>query len=175
MFANRNLLAGVTFLAFGALTLVVLIPYGVKAPPSVQYRALSPSYWPNIVAVATCLIGIALVAGAVIRGRNNEAEYGAGARARTVPIAGHPGWWLTLHPYVALAICFALYFCLELLGFVLASAIAVALLMVLADEFRLYIILPIAVLLPLGLHLFFTKAASVPIPMGILEPLLLRI
>jgi ABC-type xylose transport system permease subunit len=175
MFANRNLLAGLTFLAFGALTLVVLIPYGVQAPLSVQYRALSPSYWPNIVAVATCLIGFTLAVSAVIRGRDKEPEQSAKAHAHEVPDIGQTGWWLALRPYLALVICFALYFGLEPLGFDLTTAIAVMLLMVLAEENRLRILLPISVMLPLGLHLFFTKVASVPIPMGILEPLLLRL
>ena len=76
---------------------------------------------------------------------------------------------------VALAICFALYFGLEPLGFVLTTAIGLAVLMLLAGEYRVYVVLPAAILVPLGLHVFFTKAASVPIPMGILEPLLLRI
>jgi putative tricarboxylic transport membrane protein len=164
MFSNQNLLAGLALLIFGALTLGVLIPYGVQQPPSVQYQALSPSYWPNIVAVAICTIGLALTIGAAITGGSETAE------------AKEPGSiWLALRPFVALVICFALYFGLEPLGFVLTCTIALAALMLLAGEYRPHIIVPVALIVPLSLHLFFTKAASVPIPMGVLEPWLLRI
>lgn len=164
MFSNQNLLAGLVLLIFGLLTLGVLIPYGVQQPPSVQYQALSPSYWPNIVAVAICAIGIALSVSAAMTGGPEIAE------------AKEPGSaWLALRPFVALAICFALYFGLEPLGFVLTCTIALAALMVLAGEHRPHIVAPVALIVPLSLHLFFTKAASVPIPMGILEPWLLRI
>ena len=164
MFSNQNLLAGLALLVFGLLTLTVLVPYGVQQPPSVQYQALSPSYWPNIVAAAISVIGLALSVSAAIVGRSDGAE------------PKEPGsTWLAIRPFVALAICFALYFGLEPLGFVLTSTIALAALMLLAGEYRLLIIAPVALIVPLGLHLFFTKAASVPIPMGVLEPWLLRI
>lgn len=164
MLANKNLLAGLVLLAFGVLTLLVLIPYGVQNPSSVQYRALSPSYWPNIVAVAISVIGLALAVTAALRGASDDDRFTAS-----------DSLWLTLRPFVALAICFALYFALEPLGFVLTCTLALAALMILAGEFRPHVILPVALIVPFGLHLFFTKAASVPIPMGILEPLLLRI
>jgi len=164
MFANKNLLAGLVLLAFGALTLGVLVPYGVQNPPSVQYRALSPSYWPNIVAAAVCVIGLALTVTAAMEGTQADSKL---TRSDSI--------WFALRPFVALAICFALYFGLEPLGFVLTCTIALAALMMLAGEFRPHVILPVALIVPFGLHLFFTKAASVPIPMGILEPWLLRI
>ena len=171
MIANKNLLAGVVFLAFGVLALTVLIPFGVQQPPSVQYRALSPSYWPNIVCGAISVIGLALILTALISGQCDEQVSEDDAPS---PSDGTSSW-LALRPFIALAICLALYFALEPLGFVLATAIAVAALMVLAGERRILIVLPVSVLVPLVLHLFFTKAASVPIPGGVLEPLLLRI
>ena len=170
MSSNRDLLAGLVFLVLGILAVGVLIPYGIQQPPSVQYRALSPSYWPNIVAGALAALGLALIVSTLLSGG------GAGAREEGSG-NGNQGFstWLMIRPLIALAICFALYFGLEPLGFVLTTAIAVTLLMLLAGEYRLYIVLPAAIIVPFGLHLFFTKAASVPIPMGILEPLLLRI
>lgn len=165
MFANKNLLAGLTFLALGALTLLVLIPYGVESPASVQNQALAPSFWPNIVAAAILAIGVALTGTSIVSRNQGDSD---------TQSTGSSGW-LLIRPLIALAICFALYFGLEPLGFVLTCSIALAALMILAGEFRFWIVLPIAVLIPFGLHLFFTKAASVPIPMGVLEPLLLRI
>lgn len=170
MFSNKELIAGMVFVVFGLLTLLVLIPFGIQQPPSVQYRALSPSYWPNIVAGAITALGLALVISTLLAARPNlPADETAGASGAQAPL------WLALRPFIALAICFALYFGLEPLGFVLTTTIALAALMVLAGEYRPHIVIPVALIVPMALHLFFTKAASVPIPMGILEPLLLRI
>lgn len=164
MLTNKNLLSGLALLAFGVLSLTVLIPFGVQQPPSVQYRALSPSYWPNIVATAICALGLALTITAVV------------AKQPDAPAPAAQGTtWLALRPFAALGICFVLYAGLEPLGFVLACAIGLAALMLLAGEVRIHFVLPVAIIVPLGLYLFFTKAASVPIPMGILEPWLLRI
>lgn len=166
MNVNKDRLAGLVFLAFGALCYGVLIPYGIQKPPSVQYQALSPSYWPNFVAIAIGAIGLALTLTARGEAATDEATDSA---------APPTSAWLKLRPFVALAICFALYFTVDYLGFVLGGAIALVCLMLLAGEIRPHIILPVALIVPLGLFVFFTKAASVPIPMGVLEPLLLRI
>ncbi|MGI9422000.1 MAG: tripartite tricarboxylate transporter TctB family protein [Hyphomicrobiaceae bacterium] len=170
MMTNKNLIAGLVFLAFGLLSLTVLIPYGVQQPQSVKYQALSPSYWPNIVCTAISAIGMALIVAALISGRS-----GSAAAATSEANQPSPSGWHAFRPFIALAICFASYLALEPLGFVLTTAIALAALMLLAGEFRPHILLPVSVLVPLGLHVFFTKAASVPIPAGILEPVLLRI
>ena len=171
MFSNKDVLAGLVFFVFGLLTLTVLIPFGIQQPSSVQYRALSPSYWPNIVAGAIAVLGMALVIASVMAAKASE------KRGESAEASGEPAGtlWLALRPFVALAICFALYFGLEPLGFVLTTAIALAALMILAGEYRPHVVIPVALIVPMVLHLFFTKAASVPIPMGILEPWLLRI
>lgn len=174
MLTNQNLLSGLVLLAFGLLTFFVLIPYGVQIPDSVELQALAPSFWPNIVALAICAIGLALTVTTLLssRQRTDQAPEVNG----TEPINHRDSpLWFKLRPFIALAICFSLYFCLEPLGFVLACAIALVALMMLAGEYRLQFILPIAVIVPFGLHLFFTKAASVPIPMGVLEPWLLKV
>ncbi|MEM6495628.1 MAG: tripartite tricarboxylate transporter TctB family protein [Pseudomonadota bacterium] len=170
MFSNKDVLAGLAFLIFGIITLAVLIPVGIQQPPSVQYRALSPSYWPNIVAGAITALGLALLIASVLAAKSKDQADNVTDRLEP---AG--SMWLAVRPFVALAICFALYFGLEPLGFVLTTAIALVALMALAGEYRPHVIIPVALIVPFALHLFFTKAASVPIPMGILEPLLLRI
>lgn len=170
MFSNKDFMAGIVFVVFGLLTLVVLIPIGIQLPPSVQYRALSPSYWPNIVAGAITALGLALVIASLLASKKAPQS---DPSAETPEPDSSP--WLAMRPFAALAICFALYFGLEPLGFVLTTTIALAALMVLAGEYRPHVVIPVALIVPMAMHVFFTKAASVPIPMGILEPLLLRI
>ena len=90
MLTNKNLLAGVALLVFCVLSLTVLIPFGVQQPPSVQYRALSPSYWPYIVATAICALGLALSVSAAITGKPDEP-------APSTPQSS----WLALRPFIA--------------------------------------------------------------------------
>lgn len=167
---NRNILAGLCFLGFGVLAVAVLIPYGIVQPPSVKYRALSPSFWPYIVCSGIGVIGLLLVVyelAATLKAR------GAGASPEALP-AERPTW-IILRPFIVMALLLAIYLTLEFLGFVLTTTLGLVALMLLAGERRLLIVLPVALLLPLALHLFFVKAAQRPIPGGVLDFLLQRI
>ena len=161
---QSRLLPGIAFLALGIVGLTILIPYGIESPASVQYRALSPSYWPNIVCVAVSIIGLVLVATSFFQNSTNDvASNGSGSR------------WQWLRPFIVMAVCIGLYFSLQTLGFVLTNIISMAILMLLGGERRIYLIAMVSVLTPLALYVFFTKATGVPIPAGVLEPLLVRI
>lgn len=167
---NRNIVAGLCFLGFGALAVAVLIPYGIVQPPSVKYRALSPSFWPYIVCSAIGAIGLLLliyelVAALSATGRKTAADAPAPAVSP----------WLFWRPVVVMALLFVIYLSLEFFGFVLTTTLGLIALMLLAGERRPRIVLLIALLLPLALHLFFVKAAQRPIPGGVLDFLLQRI
>lgn len=169
MWAKTNLASGLVFLALGALVLGVLIPYGIEKPASLQFRALSPSFWPNTVGTVVSLIGLALIASSFVTGS------GGTSRLQSSEDGQQSSTWLTVRPFVVMAICFALYLALETFGFVLTTTIAMAVLMVIGGERRIWLIALISVSAPLALYIFFTKATGVAIPAGILEPLLLRI
>ena len=82
------------------------------------------------------------------------------------------------HPDAARRICLFLLLlglyagALNLLGFVVASMLALVGSLLLAGERRATIIIPVAALLPVVLYLFFYKIANIPIPLGIAAPLL---
>jgi len=165
---NRNIVAGLCFLGFGVLAVALLIPYGIVQPPSVKYRALSPSFWPYIVCSAIGAIGVLLLTYELMAAGRKRELTGA---AET---AGRPAW-ITWRPFIVMALLLAIYLTLEFLGFVLTTTLGLVALMLLAGERRPLIVLPIALLLPLALHLFFVKAAQRPIPGGVLDFLLQRI
>ena len=79
------------------------------------------------------------------------------------------------HPYsrsitmaVIAVINFYIYYLLiDWIGMVLASIIAVIVFVLKCGERRYKIMLPIAVLLPIGLYYFFLKVANIPMPLGI--------
>ena len=167
---NRNIVAGLCFLGFGLLGVFVLIPLGIQIPPDIKYRALSPSFWPYIVCAGIAVVGALLLIAEFLTGRSKT----EGGPAADVPQGGRSRW-TTWRPAIAMALLLAIYFVLEFLGFVLTTTIGLVALMLLAGERRPLIVLPVALLLPLALHLFFVKAAQRPIPAGVLDFLLQRI
>ncbi len=166
---NRNIVAGLCFVGFGVLAVAVLIPYGIVQPPSVKYRALSPSFWPYIVCSAISVIGVLLLVYELVAAARNRDRTGAAAAT-----AGRSAW-IAWRPFIVMALLLAIYLTLEPLGFVLTTTLGLVALMLLAGERRPLIVLPVALLLPLALHLFFVKAAQRPIPGGVLDFLLQRI
>lgn len=159
----RDLIAGLLILAFGLTAIFVLIPKGIDEPASVQFAALSPSYWPRIICMILTAFGAVITLRALLRpGLPPDGEAAVTDSVDRTP----------LKTLVVLAGMMALYFALEPLGFPLACAIGLVLLMLLASERRPHIILPVAIGVPAALYLFFTEAASIPIPTGILEPVL---
>lgn len=160
---RQNVIAGGFYLILGLFIVFVLIPVGVDEPSNVQYPPLAPSYWPRIICIGLAVLGIAMLARSAVRLRSGSAdgESGDAAEDRVMWRAG-----------AVIALGFVLYAVLETLGFVLATSIALVILMLFAGERRLYIVLPVAAGVPLALYFFFTKAASIPIPSGILESLL---
>ena len=62
---------------------------------------------------------------------------------------------------------FVYYLLIDWLGMVLASVIAVIVFVLMCGERRYKIMLPVAMILPVGLYYFFLKVASIPMPLGI--------
>lgn len=159
-----NIITGGVYLVFGLFVVFVLIPIGVDEPSNIRYQALAPAYWPRIICLVLAALGTAiLVRSAVQLKKNTSAEGGQDA-----PESDRIMW----RAGVVIALGFVLYAVLETLGFVLATTIALVILMLFADERRPHIVLPVAAGVPLALYFFFTKAANIPIPSGILESIL---
>lgn len=159
---KRDLLAGVSILLIGILLVGVLIPFGVDEPGSVEFAALAPSYYPRFVGIAMILLGLAITVRSIYR-----------------PVADElfeiPESVLVYKAVCAIAIMFATALFVPTAGFVLVGSAALLALMLLAGE-RNPVIIAIAVIgLPLLLYFFFTKLANIPIPGGVLEPVLIRI
>ena len=154
---RKDLIAGLSMVVLGALIIWVLIPNGVVEPRKVKYAALSPSYYPRIVAYALLALGLGVVWRSFV--------------ARAIPAEAenrHPHAGLRITAFLGILAGLALG--LQWLGFIVACSIAALLGMWLAGEKRLWVSVPIALLLPLLLYFFFLKVARVPIPLGVLEP-----
>lgn len=161
---NQDTITGALYLTFGLFFVFVLIPLGIDEPDNVEFAALAPSYWPRIICLALTALGLGMLVRTGLSSRQadpSHAEQGSHIREMVF-------WRVGL----VIAGTFVLYAVLETLGFVLAGAIALILLMVLAGERRPLHLALISMGVPLLLYLFFTKAASIPLPAGILEPIL---
>lgn len=157
---KQNLWSGVAMATIGLLFVFVLIPYGVVEPKKVKYAALSPSYYPRFVAIALVLLGVAVTVRSVIMKQ---------AVVQSDDVA-HP------HAFRRILIMFAILavyaVSIPWLGFIVASTLVLLSTFYLAGERRWLLIIGLAVVLPLALYFFFLKVASVPIPLGILAPIL---
>lgn len=160
-----DVLSGLLFIVLAALIIWVAIPLGVQEPKKVRFVALSPSYYPRLVTYCLLFVGVLLFLRSVLfpNVEPNAQEVIPQSRSRS---------YMLLPVTVVL---FALYWFLEQLGFVLAPAIAIVALLMLAGERSVPAIVLIASLLPFGLYLFFTQVANIPIPGGILDPILLKL
>jgi len=159
MARKRDLIAGLLMLGIGVAVIFVLIPLGVAEPKSVKFAALSPSYYPRIIAGALMLLG----AGTLVRAFSQKhADEGVDER--------HPNAGIRITIFLAILLFMALM--LDWLGFVLGCSLAVFAAMTLAGERKFWLSISIALLLPLLLYFFFLKVARIPIPLGVLEPFL---
>jgi len=149
--------AGLIMMALALLLMLVLIPVGVVEPKKVKFAALSPSYYPRFVTYVLLALGIVVTARSLLFGET------ATESSDIRPDASRRYFWV----FGILALYAAT---ITWLGFIITSVLALLATFWLAGERRLYLIVPIALMLPVGLYFFFLKIASVPIPLGILEP-----
>ncbi len=149
------ILGGVT-IAFACLALFVVIPAGVENPGQINVMALGPSFWPSVIAVFICSMGI-LVALQAYRSHRNRKSSEADEPANFAPTR-----WIG-----ALVLLAGYYLLLDILGMVVTSALALLTFMLLGGERRPVLIVAITVILPVALFLFFRYVANVSIPMGI--------
>lgn len=161
---SPNALAGAAYLALGLILVFVLIPIGIDEPSNVEFAVLAPSYWPRVICLALAALGSGMLVRLWLSARRGEGEGNQDASAFKGLLLWRVG--------VVIAGTFVLYALLEPLGFVLAGALALALLLLFAGERRPLHVALISIGVPVLLYLFFTKAASIPIPAGLLEPIL---
>lgn len=159
-YRNRNLISALLMLALGACIIWILIPIGVAEPKKVKFAALSPSYYPRIVAMALMALGAGVLLRAVTDKNKNANASDTTDR--------HPQATQRTFGFLVILLLFAVS--LKWLGFIVASSIAMFLALLLGGERRFQFTIPLAILLPLLLYFFFLKVARIPIPLGILEP-----
>nr|WP_256476516.1 tripartite tricarboxylate transporter TctB family protein [Siccirubricoccus soli] len=131
--------------------------WGGSRLPAVPGQEVGPAAFPMLIGCGLILCGVLIAVGI---GRSFEAE--------EAPETPHP-WWYGLRALVPFALLLFYVLASETLGFVLTAA-AMILVGALVLGARLRLALPLAVLMPLLIHLAFYKLLRVPLPDGLLSP-----
>jgi putative tricarboxylic transport membrane protein len=161
---KRDIFAALLFLTLGLLAIFVVIPQGVTVPSSVKKAALSPDFWPRIIAIGAIVSStFLLVENTLLRQPPKTApeeieatkEYQLGSLHGSVKTA------------VLIVALFAFYFSLTTLGVVVASIILICAMMLFFGERNFWLIAVLSIATPVLLYGFFRYVANVPMPLGI--------
>lgn len=163
--ARNDIFLGAGAIGFAAFLSLYLLPLGIVLPGNTETRALAPDFWPTIIVEIAGLAGVCLVVHGWINRRNapNSPAALSGLRDK-LAVAARVG--------VAFGAMFACYWLVPVLGLVAGAIALCAFLMVLGGERRPQIIVPVSIILPVLLYLFFAGFAGVPIPTGVFEGVL---
>ena len=160
---RRDLLTALLFLIFGLAAVLFLIPQGVAVPESVKVAALSPDFWPRLIAYGTIGASVFLFIETLVMAQPAPQPDEAGEEARyqlaTLPAA--------LRVTVLVAVLFAFYTGLAGLGVIAASILLLFVMMLFFGERNIRLIAGLSITIPLLLYAFFRYVASIPIPLGI--------
>lgn len=149
-------LIGVAVTLLGALTLTVLIPYGIVSPSDVASLALAPEFWPYIIASLFTLMGVMLTVWPD-QTQPHEFTLVEFIRHRVPRLAAVLGG------------LFAYYLVVPFAGMVVPAMVLIFGLSWFAGETRFKMLATISVLIPVLLTAFFQFVANIPIPLGVFE------
>ena len=172
----QDLYVGIGVTALAAVSGLVIIPAGIVIPAGRKLRALSPDFWPTIIVGILAAAGISILLQGLIRiARNPEKKPLLRAKSMTCEVEHAPDelpWGKAhLRVLIVLLVLFLIYFSISCLGLVGATIPAICFLCRYGGEKRWKVIIPLSVLLPLALYMFFVHVANVPIPNGLFQSL----
>lgn len=148
-------------MAFGAVVLSVLIPFGVVDPGHLRAGTISPTFWPKATGWMLVVFGALDVLEGILMSRTSSVENSSdGSQSR----AGVD----FLHACLSFIVLYASWGAIFAIGLPNTSALIILAFGALFGERRLWLLALIAVVVPVVLYYFFTHVAKVPIPLGTL-------
>ncbi|QTF93803.1 tripartite tricarboxylate transporter TctB family protein [Halomonas sp. BM-2019] len=154
----KEISIGLFVLALSFLLIVFLIPEGVPQPSRLREGQISPRFWPLIATSILLISGLVLTAMAWFekeKGMASDAEDGDEPLPPMQAVTGLVVGCVLLAGYL---------WAMTRVGMVVASALGILLLGYAYGERRWRILVPVALLLPVALYLFFVYVAGIPIP-----------
>lgn len=160
--AFANLVASILFIVFGAWALMQT--YGFQ---EVKNTYVQPALFPQIMTVGLLIFSIILFVQSVIKLTTMKETDPLAEKAATID----PREKGVLAALAVIVLCIFFVATLKALGYVLASAVISAAIMVLIGKRNWLQIVLVSILVPLVMWLIFYKVLTVNIPMGVLQPL----
>ncbi|WP_289042598.1 tripartite tricarboxylate transporter TctB family protein [uncultured Aliiroseovarius sp.] len=157
-----GILRGLLVSLFFAIVLVVLIPVHVPRPAFIPGFAPPPDMWPRTVSIIGIILGLIV---ALLAWTTPAARVVADPEKQT---AEPTAMTILLGRFAMTLVAFAAFvYLVPIIGFVLAAIILTASAILLTGERRrLFWGVIVAVVLPVGLSLFFTSALGTQFPKG---------
>jgi len=155
---KRDKYEAALLLVFSAVVYFILIPNQIRFHGLLFARSLNPSFMPRIITIILLCLSILLFLVPSLEKESSTEEKGL------KPQQGKKPW---LFPLV-IGIIIAYIFSLKALGHLIASPLALVVLMTIMGGLRRWkMIIAVAVLVPASIYLLFVSLLSIPIPMGI--------
>lgn len=161
----RDIMSGAVLTALSLFALVWLIPAGVEGAGQAAGIALSPSFWPSVVAAMGMVFGIVLTIQAIakrLQARQLVSHESSNAGNAQPAEDGEINWRMLL----AVVLLVPYYYLTVHLGLLLASIAAFMAYSVLAGERNFRSVACWALIGPVTITLFFITVAQVLIPLG---------
>lgn len=154
---------GLCIVGLGLLIYFWLIPLGVATPSRISNPALSPTFWPEIIALLLCFFGLFLTIESLVQTKSKQFIKDAEAAGDSGALIEHGIAW---RPAAALFFIIPYYLSVVNLGLLLPSIVAFIAYSFLAGENRILAPVICGVIIPVVITIFFIKAANTLIPLG---------
>ena len=161
--AFTNLVASVILLVFEIWAYFQTLGFKI-----VKKAAVQPATFPQIMTIGMMVFTVILLIQSILKLLNMKEDDPLAEPGASFNFLKNKGVQAALFDIVLCAAYAALF---EVLGYVLASTIVAAIIMVLIGKRDVKQIVLVSVLVPLLMWLVFYKLLTVNIPMGVLEPL----
>jgi hypothetical protein len=160
----RDIFLGCLLVAGFSLVALVVIPAAVPVPKSIKVAALSPDFWPRVIAAGLAVMGAVLMLQGLIRWIRERHRAKPKRESREQVKGKRSSFARTAGIMAGLVVYYGL---VQPLGIVVSSMLALSGFALIYGERRLKILFPLTVLLPIGLYYFFVKVANIPMPLGL--------
>ena len=161
--AFANLVASVILLAFEIWAYVQTLGFKI-----VKKAAVQPATFPQIMCIGMMVFTVILLIQSIMKLQKMDPNDPMMEPSASINLLKNKGVQAGMF-VIVLCVAYAALF--EVLGYVLASAIAAAVIMWLIGKRDVKQIVLVSVLVPLLMWLVFYKLLTVNIPMGVLQPL----
>ena len=160
--AFANLIGALLFLGFGLWALLRTLQF-----QQVKNTYVQPALFPQIMTAGIIVFSAALLIQSAVKLASMKESDPLAERAATID----PRDRGVLAALAVIVLCVFFVATLKALGYVLASAVISAAIMVLIGKRNWLQIVLVSILVPLVMWLIFYKVLTVNIPMGVLQPL----